>query len=241
MKKNRFFKLFKAYFIKFKLHRLFGPLSDIFIYLGHLCKMSRYVNQHRKEFIFNDFFNSNPDFETRTELYEYMIKNSIVSDQPMNFLEFGVYKGKSLKWWMENLRNEETRFWGFDTFTGLPEKYGNYNVGTFSLDGNIPDLGDTRCTMVKGLFQDTALETFKSVDFSRRTIYHIDVDIYSAALFVLASVFPHLKKGDIIMFDEFGVPLHEFRAFMDFTSSFYVKLQPIAAKNNYLAAVFIVD
>jgi len=237
MKKNRFFKLFKAYFIRFKLHRLVNPFSELFIYLGHLSNLSKYIAQNKSKFVFNDFFNAAPDFEKRTELYEYLLQH-VLPDAPLNFLEFGVYKGKSLKWWLENHKNPESKFLGFDTFTGLPEKYGNYEAGTFSLEGAIPDLGDSRCHMVKGLFQDTALTTFKSVDFSRLTIFHIDVDLYSAAHFVLACIYPYLKKGDIIMFDEFGVPLHEFRAFQDFRSSFYVNLEPIGAKNNYLAVAF---
>ena len=101
MKKNKIFKLFKAYFIKLKLHLIFGPFSEILIYLGHLSNLSKYVSINRNKFKFNDFFNSDPDFENRTELYEYLIKNEITSG-PINFLEFGVYKGKSLKWWIEN-------------------------------------------------------------------------------------------------------------------------------------------
>ena len=153
MKKNKIFKLFKAYFIKLKLHLIFGPFSEILIYLGHLSNLSKYVSINRNKFKFNDFFNSDPDFENRTELYEYLIKNEIPSG-PINFLEFGVYKGKSLKWWIENQKDTGSKFWGFDTFTGLPEKYGNYEVGTFSLDGMLPEMGDDRCILVKGLFQE---------------------------------------------------------------------------------------
>jgi O-methyltransferase len=237
IKNNTFFKLFKAYFIRFKLHKIFGVFSEYFIYLGYLSRLSKYVSVNKSKFTYNDFFNRKPDFDSRTELYEYL-KKEVVDDIPMNYLEFGVYKGKSFKWWLENFKNSESRFWGYDTFTGLPEKYGNYKPGTFSLDGQLPDIDDERSVLVKGLFQDTVLESFKDIDFSRFSIFHIDVDLYSASLFCLVAIFPHLKKGDIIMFDEFGVPLHEFRAFQDFQQSFYVKLEPIGAKNNYLAAAF---
>ena len=61
----------------------------------------------------------------------------------------------------------------------------------------------------------------------------MDADLYSATLFTLATLAPFLKKGDIIFFDEFAVPTHEFKAFSDFTESFYIQLTLIAAANNY--------
>ncbi len=49
---------------------------------------------------------------------------------------------------------------------------------------------------------------------------------------------PFLKKGDIIFSDEFAVPTHEFRAYLDFIQSYYVNLEPIGAANNYYFAAF---
>ena len=66
----------------------------------------------------------------------------------------------------------------------------------------------------------------------------MDADIYSATLYTLTSLAPYLKKGDIIFFDEFAVPTHEFKAFTDFTQSFYIDFKLIAAANNYYFSVF---
>lgn len=237
MKRNRFYKKFKAYFIRFRLHKFFGLFSEYMIYLGYLTRLSKYIDKNRSNFEFNDFFNKRPDFDKRTDLYEFLIEKENLKDA-INFLEFGVYRGKSLNWWVENNTNPDSRFWGFDTFTGLPEDWGNYKKGTFSLKGEFPDIQDSRLKFVKGLFQDTTYKTLKEVDFSKRTIFHIDVDLYTAALFVLAVIHPYMKAGDIILFDEFCVPLHEFKAFQEFTSSFYVDMTPLGAKNNYLASAF---
>jgi hypothetical protein len=49
----------------------------------------------------------------------------------------------------------------------------------------------------------------------------------------LATLNPHLNPGDLILFDEFNVPMHEFRAYIDFTQSFYRKLKPVAAVKNF--------
>ena len=40
------------------------------------------------------------------------------------------------------------------------------------------------------------------------------------------------------MFDEFAVPQSEFLAYMDFTRSFYIDLEMIAAANNYFFVAF---
>jgi hypothetical protein len=61
----------------------------------------------------------------------------------------------------------------------------------------------------------------------------MDADIYSATLYVLTSLAPFLKKGDIIFFDEFNVPLHEFKAFSEWVSSFYINYEVLGAVNNF--------
>jgi hypothetical protein len=66
----------------------------------------------------------------------------------------------------------------------------------------------------------------------------MDADLWSATLYVLTSFAPFLKKGDIVFFDEFVVPTHEFKAFLDFTQSYYLNLQLIAAANNYYFVAF---
>jgi O-methyltransferase len=237
MKKNNFQKKFKAFFIRYKLHKIFGPFSNAMISLGYMSKLSQYLSQNKKKFKFNDFYTSTINFDSRTEMYDFVKKEEKLDDA-VNFIEFGVFRGKSLKWWVESNNHKDSRFYGFDTFTGLPEDWGNYKKGTFSLEGKLPDIQDDRCEFIKGLFQDTTYETLKKVDFSKRSIFHVDVDLYTATVFVLAAIHPYLKENDIILFDEFGVPMHEFKAFQEFTNSFYVKLEPIAAKNNYLACAF---
>ena len=42
-----------------------------------------------------------------------------------------------------------------------------------------------------------------------------------------------LNKGDIIMFDEFNVPVDEFKAFKEWTESFYIEYEVLGEVNNY--------
>ena len=69
----------------------------------------------------------------------------------------------------------------------------------------------------------------------------MDADLYSATIFSLSQLYPFLKKGDIILFDEFNVAMHEFKAYLEFTSNFYIRLKPIAAVNNFYQTAFVVD
>jgi hypothetical protein len=53
-------------------------------------------------------------------------------------------------------------------------------------------------------------------------------------------LFPYLKKGDILFFDEFNVPNHEFQALKIFTETFYVSTELIGAVNNYYQVAVMV-
>ncbi|HQV01287.1 MAG TPA: hypothetical protein PLO59_09015, partial [Bacteroidia bacterium] len=63
-------------------------------------------------------------------------------------------------------------------------------------------------------------------------------DLYSSTLYVLTSLAPHLKSGDILIFDEFSVPKHEFLAYTNFIQSYYLQFELIAAANNYFFTAF---
>jgi hypothetical protein len=69
----------------------------------------------------------------------------------------------------------------------------------------------------------------------------MDADIYNSTLFALTMMGPYLKKDDILLFDEFNVPMHEFKAFSEFISSFYIKVKLIGAVNNYYQTAFKIE
>ncbi len=47
----------------------------------------------------------------------------------------------------------------------------------------------------------------------------MDADLYTSTLFVLIKIDPILRKGDVLIFDDFLDPIGEFKAFFDYTSS----------------------
>jgi hypothetical protein len=225
----------KALFIKYKLHVIVEPLSRFFLLLCYLSKLSRWISQAKKP-KYNDFYSRKHNYDKRYELYKYIIESEQLDE--ICYLEFGVSQGYSFQWWVEQIKNKNSRFVGFDTFSGLPEKWGIFNKGVMSVDGTPPKIDDDRCEFVKGLFQDTLPDFLRGYDSNLRKVIHLDADIYSATLFVLTAIAPFLKKDDILIFDEFTVPLHEFKAYLDFINSYYINTEIIGAANNYYQIAF---
>lgn len=172
------------------------------------------------ELKFADWTAANPcdEAEDRWGLYRLVIDREGLQG-PIDFLEFGVFQGESIRWWTQNNHHPESTFVGFDSFEGLPESWQDYPQGAFSVDGALPDIPDPRCRFVKGWFQDTLVDWLDGRRFPRRTIIHLDADLYSSTLFVLVHLLPRLKKDDILIFDQFGDCLHEFKAFVDATTA----------------------
>jgi O-methyltransferase len=167
-------------------------------------------------------------------LYRSVIEAERLERQPIAYLEFGVYRGESLNFWLSNISNPESRFTGFDTFTGLPEHWRPTEpAGHFNANGVIPDVSDVRCSFEVGLFQDTLPKFVERSDLSRRLVINLDADMFTSTLFVLTTIAPYFKPGDLIFFDEFSCPLDEFRAFEEFVSSFRVKYEVVAAVYGY--------
>lgn len=170
----------------------------------------------------------------RVCLYESAIGRERLDQVPITYLEFGVYRGASIRWWLDRIAHPDSRFVGFDTFTGLPERWRRSEPhGAFDAAGKIPDIQDQRCTFEVGLFQDTLPGFLTRADLRRRLVVLLDADLFTSTFFVLASLARHLKTGDILFFDEFSCPLDEYRAFEEFVRCFRVKYQVLGATDGY--------
>jgi hypothetical protein len=200
--------------------------------IAHLSELSQWIQRNKKT-PFNDFPSRKFDYSKRYSLYKYVI-DSELKESEFTYLEFGVAAGKSFQWWMQQCGNSRIDFHGFDTFTGLPEDWGLFKANAMSNEGKLPALNDSRGTFYKGLFQETLPGFIKSHNWSdKRLVVLMDADLYTSTLYVLTSLAPYIKKDDIIIFDEFNVPRHEFLAFQHFITSYYIKYEVIGAQNNY--------
>ncbi len=227
-------RLAKSLFIRCKLHYLFGPIEGLFLQISYLSKLSRWANQHQ-HIPGNDFL-STWDYTKRFRLYSRIIEQEQLT-APVLYLEFGVATGASFNWWMEQNQHPDSRFYGFDTFSGLPEDFGPYKKGHFN-SGSIPAIRDHRGTFYEGLFQQTLPGFLKTFQNDHRKVIMMDADLYTATLYTLTSLAPYLKKGDIILFDEFSVPTHEFMAYLHFVQCYMIELKPIGVINNYYFTAF---
>jgi Macrocin-O-methyltransferase (TylF) len=170
------------------------------------------------------------EVKDRDVMHEMLSSKTVDPLEKVHFLEFGVYRGQSFLMWVKNNKHSESKFTGFDTFTGLPEDWGNEKKGSYSAQGSLPNTNDPRVQFEVGLIQDTLPGYLKNIRKGVKKVIHIDVDLYNASLFTLVFLQPYLEKGDIIIFDDFFTitkASHEFRAFYDFLSLFKLEYKPI--------------
>lgn len=172
--------------------------------------------------------------EDREGLHEMVIHMEGLDLTPITYLEFGVYRGASLSWWLHRIPHPESRFVGFDTFTGLPEFWrATEPEGHFSTGGKLPNITDSRCSFEVGTFQETLPGFVGRHDLSGKLVIHLDADLFTSTLFVLTTLARVLKRGDILLFDEFSCPLDEYRAFDEFVHSYYLNYEVLGAVQGY--------
>ena len=223
----------KGFFMRAQLHRLVQPFTRLMLNAIYMSGLSKWRKEARVTG-YNDWYRRKWDYNLRENLYEAVCRQEKMDTTAMDYLEFGVSTGASFKYWIAKNQNPESRFYGFDTFEGLPENYGPFPKGSMACTIDALNITDTRVAFYKGLFQDTLipfLETYKS---SRRKMIHMDADIFSATLFTLSQLHRFLNDGDLILFDELAVPTHEFMAFDMYIKSFYTTYEVIAVANNFM-------
>lgn len=183
-----------------------------------------------------------PTFANLYDFYRY-VHDEICGTTVIDFLEFGVCAGHSIRFWSEMNRDPQSRFIGFDSFEGLPEDWTrNYPKGTLSTGGWVPEIDDERVSVVKGWFQNTLPGFLKGFTPRSRLVVHNDSDLYSSTLFTLASLNPLLLPGAVVIFDDFSIATHVFRAFADYRSAFMRSAHPVAMTSDYATQVaFVFD
>lgn len=181
-----------------------------------------------------------PSLATREEMWSYVASRS---PGAIDYLEFGVHQGHSILYFAAQNEQTASRFFGFDTFTGLPEDWNSdFKRGLFDTGRRIPATSDSRVRFIVGLFQDTLPEFVAAFKPSNQIVINIDCDLYSSALYCLTKLDPVLPKGTVLIFDEFGEVLHEFRAASDYISSYRRNFRVICSHDNfYTTAVELVQ
>ena len=180
-------------------------------------------------------------FDTRSQMFQF-VNEHVAHNEAIDYLEFGVHQGRSIREWAQLNTHPGSRFVGFDTFEGLPEVWdrvrGSFKQGYFDRKGQLPQIDDARVEFVKGLFQHTLPDFLARFKPRSRLIIHNDSDLYSSTLYLLTQLHPLLVPGSVVIFDEFFSSSHEFQAYFDYERSYYRQASVVAAvcKGPYLKA-----
>jgi hypothetical protein len=141
-----------------------------------------------------------------------------------DYLEFGVYTGKSFSNAWHLIRDAEdnrgkphtTRFFAFDSFEGLPESkgfdsvYTPYASGSYAatraeFERNVAETGvDMRDVVVVPGFYEHSLQSGlkERVGLSQAAVVYIDCDLYASAVHVLDFLTDVLVDGAILIFGD---------------------------------------
>lgn len=201
---------------------------------GRHAKYSRKVDRLNRMPLLSGFTHENssvPSFPTREAMWDFIMSRSSAQ---IDYLEFGVHEGHSILYWAERTKSPNSRFFGFDTFTGLPEDWSNsYKRGHFDTGGRVPQTEDARVEFITGLFQDTLPAFLEKFTPRSQLIVNNDSDLYSSTLFCLTKLDKILTKGSVLIFDEFGDVLNEFRAFHDYLASYRRQFKVICSHDQF--------
>jgi predicted O-methyltransferase YrrM len=164
-----------------------------------------------------------PYFEKHPQLVKYALgqigKSGLI-------LEFGVGRGKSIRWIAAGVSGTVH---GFDSFEGIQEHWSGNPIGSFA-QKHMPKVPDNVEFHV-GYF-DATLPGFLETYQDPVAFLHVDCDLYSSTVTIFEALGHRLQPGTIVLFDEYynfhRWQQHEFRAFQEFVKSAGVKYEYIA-------------
>ncbi len=203
--------------------RVFRRPSMLIEQINQNAKVARWIREQSGKV---------PAFADRNAIYAHIAERHIGSE-PIDYLEFGVREGGTMRRWLSLNTHPDSRFHGFDTFTGLPEDWGDLGAGSFDAGGRPPEIDDPRVRFHAGLFQQTLPGFLRGFVPRSRLVVNNDSDLYSSTLYALTMLDALLVPGSIVIFDEFSSPLHEFRALHDYLGAYMRTARPIAMSADY--------
>jgi len=164
-----------------------------------------------------------PYFEKHPALVRFVVGEAT---KPGLFLEFGVGRGKSIRW--IGAATDRTVY-GFDSFEGIPEYWNGNPIGAFA-QRKLPKVPPNVEFQV-GMFDDT-IPQFLNTNDDPVAFLHVDCDLYSSTVTIFDAFGGRLQPGSIVLFDEYyNFPRwqqHEYKAFQEFVSRSGVEYEYIA-------------
>jgi hypothetical protein len=152
-----------------------------------------------------------PYFEKHPQLVKYVLGQI---DAPGLHLEFGVGRGRSMRWIASAV---EGVVHGFDSFEGIQEHWNGNPIGAFA-QKQVPKVPDN-VELHVGYF-DATVPGFLESHSDTIAFLHVDCDLYSSTVTIFELLGDRLRAGSVILFDEYynfhRWQQHEFKAFQEF-------------------------
>jgi hypothetical protein len=166
-------------------------------------------------------------FDSQKELLEYSLAAAKVDG---HYLEFGVFTGGTIRFMAKRVGGRTIH--GFDSFEGLPEAWGGFNLGggAFDVKGRLPRV-PANVKLHRGWFE-ASLPPWLGANAGPAAFIHIDCDLYSSTKTIFTLLADRIVPGTVILFDEyFNFPnweRHEYKAFQEFVAERAVKYTYLA-------------
>jgi hypothetical protein len=149
----------------------------------------------------------------------------MITDIPGTVVELGVYKGASLMrfaTFRHVLENSYSRsIVGFDAFGDFPmsgihlesdkkfinkfEDSGGSGISNDDLLNFLKKKQIENVELVKGNIFDTVPKYLSSVPELKIALLHLDLDVFEPTSFALEHLLPHMVRGGIVIFDDYGL------------------------------------
>lgn len=150
-----------------------------------------------------------------------------LSKKTRPFYEFGVWRGASFKYLIKTFK----KGYGFDTFDGIPDEWHENKSGSYSSEGNVPQVKGAK--FVVGKFEDSLPEFF-SQPRPLASLINFDADLYSSTICALNFSKPVIDKHTILIFDEFLMNQY-------WEQDEYKALNEFCLENNYTYEVLAIS
>jgi predicted O-methyltransferase YrrM len=164
-----------------------------------------------------------PYFEKHPQLVKFALQQ--IGTKGLH-VEFGVGRGKSMRW-IAAAVNDTVH--GFDSFDGIQEHWNGNPIGAFA-QNKMPSVPDN-VELHVGYF-DATLPDFLSNHSAAVAFLHVDCDLYSSTVTIFELLGARLQPGAIIVFDEYynfhRWQQHEFKAFREFVQTSGLEYEYIA-------------
>lgn len=184
-----------AFLLRLRDEDMYNPLRNVFLNLRKLT-----MDEHA-EVIFKAF--------------DYVMEMGLRGD----YLEFGCFSGKTMTLAFKAARKcrlDDTRFYAFDSFAGLPEvsgvdaevpqfRSGQYRTSEHQFRRDLARGGVdlSMVTTIPGWYGETLCEELRlRLPIRTAAVVMIDCDLYASAVPVLEFITPYLTDGTVLLFDD---------------------------------------